>query len=486
MPTTAIVAVKSLSLDLTNFRTLHQKTEADALRAIATVNLNWFLALMESLLEEEAYHPTENIILLKETKAGKKLVVKEGNRRVGAIKLMLGLIPDHQLTIPANIQTKIEGASKEWKKQISQVPCVIYEPEEAAKVDRLITLLHGKSEQAGRDHWTSVARARHNREMKKASEPGLDLLENYLAHGKNLTGTQKQLWAGDYPLTILDDVLKRLYPRLGVGSAKDVSGSFLKSPHRDAFERLLHAIGESTFKTKHARGAQDELVTKFGFPAESTPGNSTPPSGSPTTASSPMGPSGARSSESGVATPSGAGVMGGTLSPQPAGKPLRPAAFATTDPRSVFQGLKKFKPKGPNREKVVLLLRECQTLSLDPDGQPHSFCFLLRSMFEISAKAYCADHASESNGPKASKADGSDRNLVDILRDVTTHLTKNNSDKVLIKKLHGAITDLNTAESILSVTSMNQLVHSPNFSVTGQHICTVFHNIFPLLQAMNT
>ena len=477
MPVTSTVAIKSLSLDLTNFRTLHQKTEADALRAIASVRLNWFHALMESLLED-GYHPTENIILLK---AGKKLIVKEGNRRVAAIKLMLGLIPDHELVIPANIQSKIDGASKEWKKQISQVPCVTYEPEDAPTVDRLVTLLHGKDERAGRNHWTAVARARHNRDMKKASEPGLDLLEKYLENGRNLADNQKQLWAGDYRLTILDDVLKRLHPRLGLASAKEISGHFLKSKYRDALEKLLHAIGEGTFKTKDARGGQDELVTKFGFPADSIAGGPTPTSGSPTTSSTSAGSS--RSSTTGSG---GTSATGGATNPKPAaGKPGRPTAYAITDPRSVVQVLKKFKPKGPNREKVVALKDECCLLSLEEGGHPYSFCFLLRSMFEISAKAYCVDHVSDPIGPKAVKADGNDRFLADVLRDVNTHLTKNNTDKAAVRRLHGAISDLNTPEGILSVTSMNQLVHHPTFSLTGQHICTVFHNVFPLLQAMN-
>lgn len=480
MPASTTVAIKSMSLDLSNFRTLHQKTQIGALHAIAAVKLNWFHALMESLLED-GYHPTENIILLRD---GKNLIVKEGNRRVAAIKLMLGQFPDHKLSVPANIQAKIDSASKEWKKEISQLPCVVYEPEDATKVDRLVTLLHGKDERAGRNHWTAVARARHNRDMKKGSEPGLDLLEKYLEHGKNLTDNQRQLWAGDYHLTVLDDILKRLHPRLGLGSTKEASAKFLKSPYRDSLEQLMHAIGEGTFKTKHARGGKDELVTKYGFPADPTDGSEAPKAGKASNDSA-ASAEGGTTGQSGSA-PGGNGAPGGTKSSQPAaGKPGRPAAYAITDPRSVIQILKKFKPKGPNREKVVALKEEACLLSLEEGGHPYSFCFLLRSMFEISAKAYCIDHNSDPKGPKAVKADGNDRFLADVLRDVTNHLTNNNNDKAAVRKLHGAISDLNTPEGILSVTSMNQLVHHPTFSLTGQHICTVFHNIFPLLQAMN-
>ncbi|RJQ48516.1 MAG: hypothetical protein C4528_02540 [Gammaproteobacteria bacterium] len=122
--------------------------------------------------------------------------------------------------------------------------------------------------------------------------------------------------------------------------------------------------------------------------------------------------------------------------------------------------------------------------SLKLEKHPHAFCFLLRSMFEISAKAYCMDHAA-SGGPKHTKANGEDRALADVLRDITNHLTKNNSDKQMTRALHGAMTEIGKKEGILSVTSMNQLVHNPRFSINENHISTLFGNIFPLLEEMN-
>jgi hypothetical protein len=75
---------------------------------------------------------------------------------------------------------------------------------------------------------------------------------------------------------------------------------------------------------------------------------------------------------------------------------------------------------------------------------------------------------------------------VDVLRDITRHLTNNNKDKVMVKALHGAMTALGTPTSLLSVTSMNQLIHNPKFSVDGASVSTVFANVFPLLEAMNS
>lgn len=105
-------------------------------------------------------------------------------------------------------------------------------------------------------------------------------------------------------------------------------------------------------------------------------------------------------------------------------------------------------------------------------------------MFEISAKAYCDDHKT-TGGPKTNDKSGKERPLVEILRDITVHLTKNNTDKQMQKVLHGAMVSIGTATSILSVTSMNQLVHNTRFSINEGQIAEMFSNIFPLLEETN-
>jgi hypothetical protein len=158
-------------------------------------------------------------------------------------------------------------------------------------------------------------------------------------------------------------------------------------------------------------------------------------------------------------------------------------AVATSDPRAVRRLLKDFAPRGKKREKVVALRDEA--VRLDLSHTPLAFCFVLRSMFEISVKAYCADHTS-TGGPSTTKANGQDRHLVEVLRDVTKHMTGNKSDKEKVKALHGAMTEIGESEGILSVTSMNQLVHNPRFSVAPADIALLFGNVFPLLEAMNS
>jgi len=59
--------------------------------------------------------------------------------------------------------------------------------------------------------------------MNGASEPALDLLEAYLEHGQNMTPLQRARWSGVYPLTILEEAIKRIAPRLGVASSRELA-----------------------------------------------------------------------------------------------------------------------------------------------------------------------------------------------------------------------------------------------------------------------
>lgn len=101
-------------------------------------------------------------------------------------------------------------------------------------------------------------------------------------------------------------------------------------------------------------------------------------------------------------------------------------------------------------------------------------------MFEISGKAYSTDHSLS-----MTKTGGKDKTLVEVLRGITAHLTNNNSNMQMVKVLHGAMTELGKSEGLLSVTSMNNLVHNPLFSIAPSDICILFGNVYPLLEAMN-
>lgn len=468
MPANERIPVKRLGLDLGNYRTLPQRSERQAVEAIIAINPDWFWALAESLLED-GYLPTENILVLRST--GKPaLVVKEGNRRIAVLKLIHGQIPLTGLPVPSHIVEKISAVPTAWKRTNTSVPCVVYEASEVSTVNRIRSLTHGKGEKAGRDAWTPVARARHNRDENKASEPALDLLEKYLKLGRNVTPAQAQRWAGDYRLTVLEEAMKRLATRLGAANSPELGKIYPNIQHRDGLEAIIHDIGQLKLSFESIR-SQDVGVA-YGIPQLPTKGAG----GSP--AKSLAGKGTSSGSNSSGASQSTTNQAGGASTA--AAKKV--AAVAIHDPRQVARQLKSFAPKGRGREKVVSLLLELRNLKLDKN--PIAFCFLLRSMFEISAKVYCTEN--KSVGLTATKSDGSDRKLVDVLRDITVHLTKNQRDQAMTRQLHGAMTELGKATGILSVTSMNQLVHNATFAHQPSDIAILFGSVFPLLEALNS
>src|SRR5262245_51976154 len=123
--------VKYLKLDPKNFRHMPQKTEEQALHAMASLKPDYFWALAEQLLRNN-YIERENIIVLKSTVDDDHPVVKEGNRRTAILKLGLGLLKGKGLEIPGHICDLLSGIGDDWRKKNAEVPCLVFEPSEEA------------------------------------------------------------------------------------------------------------------------------------------------------------------------------------------------------------------------------------------------------------------------------------------------------------------------------------------------------------------
>lgn len=352
-----------------------------------------------------------------------------------------------------------------------KVSSIIFNKKEVDQADKIVSLTHAKGEKAGRDKWTSVATARHNRDVNKKPEPVLDLLEKYLGNGKNLTEQQKERWAGDYNLSVLVEAVSKLLPRLGFENASDLTIKYPKIKYRAELEELIRDIGLELIGFPKIRSTNEDFGSLYGIiplPVASIP---------PTTSIALSQPSASTSISSQTTTVSNSNTQNASVT-QITATSLPPKAIANNDPKHIANLLKKFSPRGKNREKVVTLKNEL--LKLKINDNPIAFCFLLRSMFEISAKAYCIDHSIANTDNK-----GKEKSLVQVLSLITTHLTVNKTNNAMIKILHGAMTEIGTPDRLLSVTSMNQLVHNPLFSFIPNDICTLFSNIYPLLEAMN-
>jgi hypothetical protein len=387
-------------------------------------------------------------------------IVKEGNRRVGALKIAHGLLKTDDLDVPEPIQAKLDALTPDWKKANAQIPCLVYSRAEAYEIARVVGLIHGPRQLASRLPWNPVAKARQNRDELGATEPTLDFLEAYLRDGKNLDSIEKEKWTGVYPITILEEALVKIRERLGFTSIAEFAKAYPKiGKHRTGVERMVHDIGVGSLGFSDIRNKDfDFAAVRYALPV---PQAATPPSTS--------GPT----STTGISSKPGASIGAST----PRGS-KGPRAVGLEDKRSVQRVLRNFHPGGKHREKLVTLIEEARLLNLDQNK--YAFCFILRSMFELSVKAYAKDHKSAN----IKLMDGSsERPLRKLLGDIANHLMQGNPE--VQKAIKPAFVELSNSKGILSVDSLNQLVHHPHHSITTPELCVVFHRVFPLLQAMN-
>jgi|GEM_PF-346857 len=503
MAITGLIPVQSLSLDLHNFRTVTQPNEDEAVKALISINPDWFWGLMDSLLDD-GYLPTESIIAINDS-SGTITTVKEGNRRVASLKVILGYIDSRQMGLPTVIADRIATLSPDWINANSDVPCTVYDHNDSELVNKIINRTHGKNEKAGRYSWPSVAKARYNRDINGANEYGLTLLEKYLDVGRNVNAQQRERWAGDYTISVLDAAIARVATRLGASNVSDLVSNYPNINYRDALENMLSSIGQKQLSFDDIRNTSVDFAHQYGIPSlpaspaqtnttntaatsPSTQGNSISAgqvaSNTVSTVSQSPSSSGTNSGNVASGSPSAVGpsTSGGTPSTAtPSSTTRRTTASASNTPKSVLQKMRLFRPRGNNREKIVDLKNEI--LRLNIEKSPIAFCFLLRSLFEISAKVYCTEHnipTTTGNGNRSF-----DRKLADLLTDATNQLTQHGANQTMNRQLTGALQQLTNHQSILSVTSMNQLVHNPSFSVIPSDVCVLFHNIYPLLENMN-
>jgi len=460
--TSKALSIKKLSLDLPNYRTVKQKSERGALEALVEINDRPFWALTRSLLTH-GYMPTEQIVVQKQSN---KYVVKEGNRRVAAMKLILGLLKSPNVSVPTDIVDQISRLNPAIKKSLSSAPCLVFRANQTKEVDQIITRIHGKSLGEGRVRWEAIAIARHDRDVNKNSQPVLDILESFLNSSTECTKNESSAWTGDYPLSVLAEALTGVVRRLRFESLSDLHSKYPSNKKvKNFIDRIIVDVGRKILTFPKIRDKQSEFGALYGLPPITKP------------------------------TPSPRALQELNVFPSPNGQesskgskfsasPSVPVTAASRASNSVASILRNFHPRVTGSEKLVTLSGELKTLNLNKC--PHAFCYLLRSMFEISAKLYIERNRKRSQ-LRTHDEDGKELSLKDKLNQVIKHMVKFNprDDDMLKKRLYSAQSVINDKFSILSVRSLNELVHNTHFITSADHIRSVLHNVMPLLEEMN-
>ena len=246
---------------------------------------------------------------------------------------------------------------------------------------------------------------------------------------------------------------------------------------------MLRDIGLQVFGFKEIRSKTSDFAQSYNFPAKKTDTTQNDNNGSQSLNNTNQQQSSSNTAQDSTNNQSKGTQQSnsGTQNQSSNQSSNKPRATPIHDQRTITNTLKKFSPKGSNRQKIVTLRDELKKLKVKDN--PFAFCFILRSMFEISANIY----SKENKIPTAKTKNGktTKNTLKQQLNAVTRHLTSNNTNQGMIKTLHGANSELSKPTGLLSVTSMNQLVHHPSFSIAPHDIFTLFNNVYPLLEAMN-
>jgi hypothetical protein len=279
---------------------------------------------------------------------------------------------------------------------------------------------------------------------------------------------------------VLAEAMPKLALALGCQTSADVV-SLYPGKQRTVIEEILYDIGHNNLGFKQVRASSSFWGAKYGLQPPAVPTSKTTPTTGTASGPSATAPAPARGP---VPSPGSPSSSTGTMPLTPGGAPKKtvsPKTLASNDPKAVRRKLKAFTVRGTGRDKIVTLVNEIKRLKLEEF--PHAFLFLLRSIFELSAKAYCKSNPNA--GISTTQNNGMDRKLVDVLRDIVNYSVQNDQQKQQ-RVLHGAMTEFAKHDGILSATSLNQLIHNPSFSVAPPDICIVFGNVFPLLEEMNS
>lgn len=497
------IKVKDLDINLRNPRTIPQDNELKAVHAIVSINPDWFWALLESLLEN-GYLPTENILVLK---LSNRYIVREGNRRIAALKIIHGFL--EYSGIPENIKLRISQVTETWRTENLQVPCTVYSESEKDVAQKIVSLTHAKGQKAGRDNWPAVARARYDRDVYGKREVALDLLENFLSRTNLLNGDQKTQWSGYYPLSVLDEFIKRGASQFGVENSSELVNKYPDINRIEVLDAIVRDIGHGIVNFEKMRFDQDFFKRKYDIDltdnsnhrqSDKKSKNGDSESGDfeqPKTVDAPKVNVESKADKTttddqdkyspqriniGNSEPPRSSSES-TSKTQPRKSSVKSRASTSQDVRTVKKLLKTLKPVGEKHHKIATLCQEA--IDINIVKTPLAFCFVVRSLFELSAKRYCDEHSSENNAPKYQKTNQRDRYLADVLMDIKDHITDHGRNKQAVRDLHGAITELVNPERFLSVTSMNQLIHNPSYSLSSETVCRIFVNIYPMLEAMN-
>ncbi|WPX40153.1 hypothetical protein QET93_011475 [Akkermansia sp. N21116] len=199
------IAVNRLYLDVRNPRIPYEKNmhENKLIDTLIADDPKDFLETMQRI-QREGYIPSKPIVALK---VGRRFKVMDGNRRTAIMKLLLGYVDVKKLkNISPSIRETIQKTSEIWKDKNKKIPLCEASSEKDIQAIAFIQMEHVKNAPGSGKDWGILMRHRYD----NPNSPYIVLIDNFLNYCKQKISVELfHKWTTDYPLTLLQETLKR-------------------------------------------------------------------------------------------------------------------------------------------------------------------------------------------------------------------------------------------------------------------------------------
>lgn len=479
--------IDQLLLDVANPRFEAVGGQREALQSVINDQGSKLAKLAQSIAER-GLNPMDRLLVAPSKGAPSKFVVREGNRRIAALKILQNPDVLGTLDVPAPLARRLQTSAQDFdSKSLTRVPCFVISSDEEA--DYWIRLRHtGENEGVGVVDWNGIATSR----FRGGDTPAAHALAFVLKFG-GFDDQERDDLRRWFPITNLARLLATPDVRARLGLTKDGKDVVTTLPAAEALRPLERIVRElsrldpgrpsvTRIKTKALQKTWlDEIsdslpdLTKAGGakrPLQSFKPVDFPKAKGGTSGGGPSG-SGAAGGSGGPGGTAG-GTVGGTAGA--VGGPAGSSKPVAADPNRPTLVPRSFHLAIPN-PKIAAIFRELKTLKLK--DHPHSISVMLRVFLELSVDVHLTRNGKPLEVPHGGGSDGT--NLLSLHVKIKQSVDIMAPTKAARKTYEGVVSISGNERNPLHTKFLHGYVHNPNFTPLIDDLRSAWDNAEPFL-----
>lgn len=201
--------ISQLKLDLDNPRINKAADQHEAMQKIIDDGDTKLANLAESIVDAGRLNPMERLLVMAD--ADGKFIALEGNRRTLALKLLTKPALMGGLKVTSAFRKRIERLSVRFDRASVEPISSFVVPDRAESATWIEQRHSGEDEGRGIVRWSAEQVARF-----MGNDPALQALE-FVRSSEDLTGEEKEILSGKFPITTLDRLLSTPSVRTAIG-----------------------------------------------------------------------------------------------------------------------------------------------------------------------------------------------------------------------------------------------------------------------------